>query len=237
MTRDVPSLDTIEAILFDLDGTLVETTNRWGEMMARQLLFLKRPFPRANIDRLGRQVVGTLEMPGNYAISFIERVGLSKRMGGIADRVRHSKGLATRANSTLITGSSELLEALAGRYRMGVVTTRARTEALAFVHSMGMERYFPVVITRGDVWRMKPHPAPVRRAAELLGVAPERCIMVGDTTMDVRAARSAGAYAVGVLSGYGLREELEDAGAHLILDRAEQLLPYLPDLNGRDNPG
>ena len=45
MTRDVPSLDAIEAILFDLDGTLVETSNRWGEMIARQLLFLKRPFP------------------------------------------------------------------------------------------------------------------------------------------------------------------------------------------------
>jgi HAD superfamily hydrolase (TIGR01509 family) len=229
MTRDVPSLDAIEAILFDLDGTLVETSNRWGEMIARQLLFLKRPFPRVNTEKLGRQMVAAIEMPGNYVVSFIERIGLSGSIQGIADRMRRSKGLATRANSSLIPGSLRLLEELAGRYRMAVVTTRARPEAVAFVRNMGMERYFPVVISRGDVWRMKPHPAPVRRAAQLLGVPPERCIMVGDTTMDIRAGRGAGAYAVGVLSGYGLREELESAGAHLVLERAEQLLEYLPN--------
>ena len=52
--------------------------------------------------------------------------------------------------------------------------------------------------------------------------------MIGDTTMDVRAGRRAGALAVGVLSGVGTRQELVRAGADLILERAEQLLDYLP---------
>ena len=137
-------------------------------------------------------------------------------------------GVATRGASVLVEGTHELLASLDGRFRMAVVTTRARPEALSFLAQQGLERYFPVVVTRQDVWQIKPHPAPVRRAAQLLRVQPSCCLMVGDTTMDVRAARRAGAVAVGVLSGFAGRAELQRAGAHLILDNAVDLLAYLP---------
>ncbi|NLD72376.1 MAG: HAD-IA family hydrolase, partial [Chloroflexi bacterium] len=108
-----------------------------------------------------------------------------------------------------------------------VVTTRARREAHAIVRRAGLDAHFDAIVTRQDVWFLKPHPEPIRRAATLLGVAPEECIMVGDTTMDVRAARSAGAFAVGVLTGMAIREELERAGAQCILDQATDLEPLL----------
>ena len=120
-----------------------------------------------------------------------------------------------------------LLKALAGRYKMAVVTTRARPEAESFIRQLGLERYFGAVITRGDVLRMKPHPEPVKKAAASLAVSPEKCLMVGDTTMDIRAGRRAGAYAVGVLSGFGDERELARAGAHVIVDRAVQILDLL----------
>jgi phosphoglycolate phosphatase len=110
---------------------------------------------------------------------------------------------------------------------MAVVTTRARPEAESFIAQLNLAHYFPVVVTRGDVLRMKPHPEPVTKAAEMLGVLPERCLMVGDTTMDMRAGRRAGAYTVGVLSGFGERDELTCAGADVILDRAEEILEML----------
>ena len=66
---------------------------------------------------------------------------------------------------------------------------------------------------------MKPHPEPVKTAAKLLGVPAGACLMIGDTINDILAARRAGAYAIGVLSGFGERRELERAGADLILDR------------------
>ncbi len=217
----------VEAVLLDLDGTLIETDNRWAAQVADLLAPLHRRFPRWDTDAAARWLVMSIEVPSNYAVAIVERLGLSNLVSGLADRIRRSKGLATRDASELVQGSERLLEALAGRFKLAVVTTRARREALAFTAHWGFERYFPVVVTRQDCWRMKPHPEPILKAARALGVAPERCVMVGDTVMDVRAARRAGAYAVGVLCGFGDRRELERAGAQLILERPEQLLEYL----------
>jgi HAD superfamily hydrolase (TIGR01549 family) len=217
----------IDAVLFDLDGTIVETSNRWAEDLAERLAPLRRLWPRLDTEQLARDLVMGIEMPANYLVSSLERLGLTGVISGIADRVRRSKGLALRGQAELIVGSEALLEALAPQVKLAVVTTRARAEAHAFVRAAGFERFFPVIITRRDVWRMKPHPAPVLAAAEQLGVEPRRCLLVGDTVMDVRAAKRAGAVAVGVLTGIANRQELERAGADLILERADELLPHL----------
>jgi phosphoglycolate phosphatase-like HAD superfamily hydrolase len=220
-------MESLEAILFDLDGTLVETDNRWAAVLADRLAPLKRLNPRVDTQRLGRWIVMGIETPSNYAIAWVERLGLGHLLAGLADRIRRSKGLATRGESEPVPGTLELLNALMGRYRLAVVTTRARPEATSFLAQLGLERFFPVIITRNDVLRMKPHPEPVLRAAQRLGVRPSKCLMVGDTTMDIRAGRRAGAYTLGVLSGFGERGELERAGAHRVLDCAAQLLEEL----------
>jgi HAD superfamily hydrolase (TIGR01509 family) len=217
----------IDAVLFDLDGTLVETSNRWAEGLAKRLAPLRRLWPQLDTATLARDLVMAIEMPANYLVSSLEHLGLTGVISGIADRVRRSKGLATRGQARLIAGSEALLEALAPQVKLAVVTTRARAEAHAFVRTAELERFFPVIITRQDVWRMKPHPAPVLAAAEQLGVEAQRCLLVGDTVMDVRAAKRAGAVAVGVLTGIANRRELERADADLILDRADELLPHL----------
>ena len=224
----LPIFQDVDAVLFDLDGTLIETDNRWARIAAERLASLRRILPRLDPEALGRRLVMASESPVNYAMSLLEHLGLGSSFLGLADLVRRSKGVATRDSAVLVQGTMELLEALQQQYRMAVVTTRARAEAQAFVERAGLKRFFRVMITRQDVWHMKPHPEPIRRAAARLGVAVERCLMVGDTAMDIRAARRAGAYAVGVLSGFGEQRELEHAGAHLILDYAVQLSGFLP---------
>jgi phosphoglycolate phosphatase-like HAD superfamily hydrolase len=218
----------IEAVLFDLDGTLVETDNRWVSMLAQKLSPLRRLAPKLDTNALARRLVMGAETPANYLMSLLEHLGLGSSLFGLADRLRRSKGIATRDSSELVEGSEDLLRALSRHYRLAVVTTRARPEARAFIYNTHLEPYFQAIVTRQDVLRMKPHPEPVRKAAAFLGVPPERCVMVGDTTPDIRSARAAGACAVGVLSGFGERDELEHAGAQLILGRAAELLEYLP---------
>lgn len=221
--------DGVEAVLLDLDGTLIETDNRWAATVSAKLAFLKRILPQADTDALGRSLVMAIETPANYAMSLSEHLGLGSSFLGLADRLRRSKGVATTKHSELVSGTIDLLDAIQDRYALAVVTTRARREAYAFIERANLSPYFRAVVTRQETWRMKPHPAPVLKAASLLAVAPSRCVMVGDTTMDVRAACRAGAYAVGVTSGFGTRAELDRAGAHLVLDRAAQLLEYLPE--------
>jgi phosphoglycolate phosphatase-like HAD superfamily hydrolase len=84
-----------------------------------------------------------------------------------------------------------------------------------------------VVVTRESTLRLKPHSEPVHHAAEMLGLPPERCVMIGDMTVDVKAAKKAGTWAIGVLCGFGERAELEAAGADLILDSTAELPHWL----------
>jgi len=233
MTPDDQVPANVRAFLFDLDGTLVETSNRWAEVLARRLSGVQRMLPGLDVESLSRRLVLGIEMPLNYAVAGAERLGLANVTRGLGDRVRRSKGLATRRESVLIDGVLELVEDLAGRYRLGIVTTRARREAHTLLERTGLRRFFPIVVTRQDVWLMKPHQQPVLKAARALGVSPADCAMIGDTVMDVRSARRAGAFAVAVLTGIASREELSRAGAQLVLERAADLRAHLADSSSR----
>jgi beta-phosphoglucomutase-like phosphatase (HAD superfamily) len=110
---------------------------------------------------------------------------------------------------------------------MAVVTSRGDAGAHGFLSLAGLSGYFRTVVTCQTTWRIKPHPEPVRYAAARLGVPVEACLVVGDTPVDIKAARRAGAWACGVLCGFGEREELERAGAHLVLESTALLSDWL----------
>ena len=92
-----------------------------------------------------------------------------------------------------------------------------RTAPWHFLEQENLLRYFDVVVTALTARRTKPYPDPIQFAARKFGVAPESCVMIGDTTVDIRAGRSAGTQTVGVLCGFGEEAELRRQGADLIL--------------------
>ncbi len=94
---------------------------------------------------------------------------------------------------------------------MGLVTTRGRQTTEQFLTDQGLLDLFEVIVTRDDVRRLKPHPEPILQAMEKLGAEPERCVMVGDTSVDVMAARAANINSIAVLCGFGQRKDLKDA--------------------------
>jgi len=199
----------LKAILFDLDGTLIDTDDMAIEQAARWLQPLAWLFPQGDPKRVVRRAIMTSEGPTNAFLTFLDILGLDDDLFALGDRLRRLRGLRTPANFQPIDGAVEAVRELSGRYPLGIVTTRSRRDAQAFLEQHAL------------AWRLKPHPGPIRYAAEQLGVAVERCLMVGDTSVDVRAAKAAGAYAVGVLCGFGEREDL--AGADLILENTAEL--------------
>ena len=104
---------------------------------------------------------------------------------------------------------------------------RDEHSSLAFIHQFHLESYFRVIVTSQTCEHTKPFPDPLLYAARQMQVAPENCLMVGDTTVDMRAARLAGMQAIGVLCGFGRQRELLRAGAHEILDSTAQVLDLL----------
>jgi N-acetyl-D-muramate 6-phosphate phosphatase len=211
--------DAIDAVLFDLDGTLMDTDDQAVEALTRRLQRLRWPHP----DRVARRFIMASETPGNAMMTLVDIVGLDAPLMAFTDRLRRWRGLRARADFRLVAGAEEMLAQLNHRYRLAVVTTRGVRNTNAFLAQYGLSAVFDVRVTRESTWRLKPHPAPIQHAAQLLGVPVARCVMVGDTTVDVKAARRAGAKAVAVLCGFGEREELERAGAHVILEHTSQL--------------
>ena len=213
----------IDAVLFDLDGTLMDTDDQAVESLVRRLQRLHWPRPH----RAARRLIMASETPGNALMTTVDLLGLDAPLAAWTDRLRRWRGLRTRANFRMVADAREMLAALNGRYRLAVVTTRGLDEAETFLDQYDLRGLFEQLVTHESTWRLKPHPAPIRHAARLLGLPTERCVMVGDTTVDMRAARRAGAWAVAVLCGFGERGELERAGAHVILEHTSHLSSLL----------
>ena len=203
---------SIDAFLFDLDGTLLDSDDQAVAALARRLERL----PVSDPQLVARRIIMTLETPANTAMTMMDLVGLDNLMGAVSDWWHSRRGQIIKAHFSLVPGTDTALRRLSADYRLAVVTTRGKRDAYAFLDCFGLRDLFDVVVTLESTWRLKPHPAPVRYAAAQLGVSPQRCAMVGDTTVDVRSARRAGAWAIAVLCGFGERKELERAGAHLV---------------------
>jgi phosphoglycolate phosphatase len=217
----------IEAVLFDLDGTLIDIDDQQTEALARRLRGISRLLPNRDPEQVARRLILKAESPLNRILTILDTVGLDDNLFALTDRLRHFKGQRTAANFQIVPGANAALRALESRYRLGIVTTRGQRDAEAFLVQYQLADLFEVVITHESTPRLKPHPEPVRYAAEVLGLPPERCVMIGDTTVDIEAAKKAGTWAIGVRCGLGEWEELKMAGADLILESTAELTQWL----------
>ena len=210
-------LTRVQAVLFDMDGTLAET----DEEYLRQLIRLARPlrffFGRAGEARVLRRWMMASEGMASFLLTIPDRLGIDEPLAALTDRLAWSRGLGRPGAFRVVQGVPEMLTRLAQQLPLAVVSSRDRRGTLAFLDQWNLRPHFSTVITALSARRMKPHPAPVYAAAKALGVAPERCLMVGDTRADILAGRRAGAQTAGVLCGFGEREELAACGANAIL--------------------
>lgn len=213
-----PLPERIEAVLFDLDGTLVALAG----VRARS---------ERRAESLRRIWIST-ETPLNYLIGWVERAGLERAAVPAVRVARRLKGISSEAETTLIPGAGELVEALARRVQVGVITSRSRNAARAILVKHGLEPAVSLLVSRSDVWRLKPHPAAIVLAVARLGCPASRALMVGDMPVDIRAARRAQVFALGVTSGFASEAELLAAGADRVVPTVRELGGLLGDAIG-----
>jgi HAD superfamily hydrolase (TIGR01509 family) len=217
----------VEAICFDIDGTLVDTDDAYVQRLARVLYpmgFLMRGRTR---QRLARRLVMAAETPTNAITTLLDRLSLDQTLGPVLNTLHRLRGEKEPHDLMLIPGVRAMIETLGARYSLAIVTAREARSTEVFLRVTKLKPLFRCVVTARTCRRGKPHPAPVRWAASQMEVATQACIMVGDTTVDIRAGVSAGAQTVGVLCGFGKRDELERAGANLILENTAELMEVL----------
>jgi len=213
----------VRAVCFDVDGTLSDTDDYYANRIST---WLRRVSVARDPDRLARRLVMWMESPGNALLAVADAIGLDRPMMALINWMyRHRKKRGEPP--PLVPGVLEMLDAVRGRYPMAIVSSRDEQSTSAFLRARDLAQYFPVIITATSAPRTKPYPDPIRLAAQIMKVAPEACLMVGDTTVDIRSGRSAGAQTVGVLCGFGEEAELRRQGADSILPTTAALVGIL----------
>ena len=215
-------LQRIHALCFDVDGTLSDTDDVYTKKVARYLpRFLFRDPQRA-----ARKFVMWIESPGNTLIGLPDIIGLDDEFLGLWEWLNRHRPRPMK-HFMLVPGVKEMLERLHGKYPMAVVSARDDMSTRAFLKQFELTCYFDEIVTAITAEHTKPYPDPILYAAEKMGVPPENCLMIGDTTVDIRSGVAAGTQTVGVLCGFGEREELERRGTDLILENTSELADIL----------
>jgi N-acetyl-D-muramate 6-phosphate phosphatase len=221
----------VQALCFDVDGTLSDTDDQFVQKLVKWMNPTRFLFGRHNLHKIARRIVMFTEGPGNWAYSLADRMGLDSKIVAVGDRL-YEMGIG---NSTqpfvLIDGVREMLESLRNHYPLSIISVRGQKSTYRFLHQFDLSSYFVAVATGQTCVHTKPYPDPLEWAAAKMGVPPSTCLMVGDTAMDILTGKKAGAQTVGVLCGFGDKNELERAGADLILENTVELAGYLLDRN------
>ncbi|MDR1136647.1 MAG: HAD-IA family hydrolase [Clostridiales Family XIII bacterium] len=191
---------TINTVLFDFDGTLMDTNQLIIDSWQHVFLVLEgRERPVEDIIKtLGEPLVDTLSVHFPE-LSFEEaaRVYRSYHVDSFESRIR------------LFPGMSALLKQLKkDAYKIGLVTSRLKKTTWQGLDKFDLGRYFDVVVTCEDTSKNKPDPAPVFLALEKLKSSAKETIMIGDTISDIHCARSAGV--LPVLAGWSISVSEED---------------------------
>lgn len=220
-------IDRIQAICFDVDGTLSDTDDQWVAMFERLISPVRWLFPGRRVRPFARWAIMLAETPGNGVYHLLDRLGLDDNVGRLYNAIARIGVGRQPKKFWLIEGVRETVDTLHQVYPLAVVSARGRAGTLSFLKQFELDSFFSVVATALTCEFTKPFPDPILWAAKQMGVRPENCLMVGDTTVDIRAGRAAGAQTVGVLCGFGQAKELQRAGADLILPHTAALTDVL----------
>jgi phosphoglycolate phosphatase len=220
----------IDAVLFDLDGTLVDTAPdlvRAVNRVRAERGLAPLPFaalrPYASHGARGLLGAAMAVTPDDAAYAELRDAFLDHYAAALC------------VESALFEEMARVLDAIEARaLPWGVVTNKATRFTLPLLDALGLARRAATVVCGDTTTHAKPHPAPLLHAAAELGVAPGRCVYVGDAERDIAAGIAAGMHTIAARYGYIQADEAPDtwaADGH-IADPAA-LIAWLPERGGR----
>lgn len=216
----------IAAVSFDLDGTLVDTAAEIAE--AANLALAEHGFARRPVEQITLLIgAGTREL----MLRLLAQTVIADGMPGpgiapdavLASLERHYEATAG-TTARPYPGCVDALEALrAAGIRLACVTNKESRYAQRVLQRTGLDGYFELLVGGDTLAQKKPHPDVLRHVADALGCAPSRLVHVGDSRLDVEAARNAGVGAWAVSYGY-------NAGVPIAAARPERLFDSLAEV-------
>ena len=212
----------VKAVNFDVDGTLLNTERiymqAWKEAGAQagfdvpqDVLLRTRAIHKADAIQIFQEALGpTFDYEALHPV-----------------RTAISEALIAQSTDLLLPGVKEALEALKAKgYPMAVASSTGYEKTAAHLEHAGLLHYFDAVVGGDMVERGKPNPDIFLKAAQLLGIAPEDCLVVGDTPADIKAATAAGMPRI-LIPDCVTPDETIRAMSNHVLDSMHQLVGIL----------
>ena len=205
--------------LFDLDGTLVDTTD-----------LIRQSFRHASREVLGEQ------LPDEVLMANVGQP-LDKQMEMLdAERARDLYDVYREFNHARhdefireYDGIEELLVLLQERgAKMGIVTSKSKLTVDMALRCIPIGHYFDAVVTTDDTDNHKPHPQPLQLAMSRLDVTPDESVYIGDSPFDIKAGQAAGMATVGVGWGIFPAVRLKELEPDFFFDKPEEILQLCP---------
>ena len=193
----------IKAVLFDMDGTLIDSLWMWRSIDREFLGSRNIPMP----DKLQKNIDG---------MSFSETACYFKEAFNLAEPVEEIKTIWNnmamdkyRYEVPLKEGAREFLEALKAKgYKMGIATSNSRELAMCCLEALGIDKYFDSVVTACDVGAGKPAPDIYLKSAKNCGVEPCECIVFEDILQGIEAGHNAGMKVCTVYDDYSADDDV-----------------------------
>lgn len=193
----------IRTVLFDLDGTILDT----NELIFRSFehAWKRKGLPVVPRDRLAPHMGGKLH-------DMFREAGGVRLEQDIEELIGFYREYNWAHHDELVCGFPHALDAMkelsAAGVRLGVVTTKIRMTSEMGLKLCGMYDLMECIVSLDDVTHAKPHPEPVQKAVTAMGVLPDETLMVGDSPGDILSARAAGVRSAAVAWSIKSKQEL-----------------------------
>lgn len=211
-----------DAVLFDLDGTIIDSRVPFTTSVNYALTAHGQP------PREPEQLWHYLGPPTR--ITFTELLGDDERLvEEVLATYREHYDRTSAETTAVFDGVAELLHSLRGRVRLAVATSKIATSAVALLEHLGLADLFDVISGPPASALAEPKAVTVAQALAALAdsAAVSSAVMIGDRLYDVEGAREHGLATIGVLWGAGSEQELRAAGAAAIVARPDEIPPLL----------
>jgi len=215
----------VRAVLFDLDGTLLDTIHDLAEAANRTLAELGRPTrPLEEIHSFVGKGIPHLVRRCMTENTFAEEAEIEQAVALFKGHYADVNGRATR----IYEGVVETLQAMrAMGLKLACVTNKAGDFTLPLLERMGIDVHFDAVVSGDTLAVKKPDPATVRHACEAMGVAVGEALMIGDSANDAGAAQAAGMPVVLVRYGYSEGRPVDTIPCDALLSSMPEVLPLI----------
>ena len=202
-------------ILFDLDGTLIDSTPAILESFDEAFQSFNNKTPSDD------EIKSLIGLPLDI---MFENLGVdAKYVTKYVDAYKKHYRPISKQKTSLLPNAQKAIKEASKIATLGIVTTKTSQYSKELMEHFGVMKYFEVLIGRDDVQNPKPHPEPILKALKQLNKSSDKIYMIGDTCLDSISAKNANINSIGVLSGYGKEADLIKCSDIVLKDSLEAI--------------